>query len=191
MRSFDVNKPGIHPSKMVGGVIGVTISEGKIKVGDKISILPGYPVGKIHKALKTEVVSLRDEELSLKEALPGGLIAIGTKLDPSLTKSDILSGNLVVDEHTEKKVKVISGEARFKYYLIERKDFENPLLKEGEPLLINVNTATTAGVIIELKKGIMKVMLKRPVAVMGNEKWAVSRRIGNRWRLSVIAELVE
>ncbi len=191
LRSFDVNKPGTKPEKLLGGVIGVTISSGVLKIGDKIYIVPGYPMEKTYKPLTTKVTALRDEEQKLESASPGGLIAIGTTLDPALTKSDILSGNLVVKEEDKDRVKVTGREVRLKYELIKREDFDNPLFKEGEPLLININTSTTAGVIAELRKGIARVILKRPVAIIGNETWAISRRIGNRWRLSAIAKLVE
>ena len=34
-RSFDINKPGAVPSKLVGGIVGGAITQGKIKIGDK------------------------------------------------------------------------------------------------------------------------------------------------------------
>ena len=37
-RSFDVNKPGTPPKKLVGGVLGGSIIQGKLKVGDEIEI---------------------------------------------------------------------------------------------------------------------------------------------------------
>ncbi len=191
LRSFDVNKPGTKPKDLKGGVIGVTINSGKISIGEKISILPGFIMEKSILPLKTEVVSLRDEELELKHASPGGLIAIGTKLDPYLTKSDSLAGNIVVKAGEEEGVKVIKGKVMLSYEVIDREDFENPLPKEGEPLLINVNTSTTAGVIVNLKKKIATVVIRKPIAVLGEERWAISRRIGNRWRLSLIAKPIE
>jgi len=43
-RSFDVNKPGLKPEKLVGGVLGGTVKQGKFRVGDEIEICPGYIV---------------------------------------------------------------------------------------------------------------------------------------------------
>ncbi len=191
LRSFDVNKPGTPVKELKGGVIGVTISSGTIKKGDRVSIFPGYFGEKETLPLSSEVLYLMEEKEKLETANPGGLIAIATSLDPSLTRSDALAGNVVVKEDKKDLVKVYDKVIKIKYSLIEREDFENPLLKEREALLINVNTATTAGVIIELKKGIATVVLKRPIAVVGKEKLAISRRIGNRWRLSAIGEVVE
>ncbi len=44
LRSFDVNKPGTPPEKLVGGVIGGSIVQGKLRVGDEIEIRPGVPL---------------------------------------------------------------------------------------------------------------------------------------------------
>ena len=73
--------------------------QGKFRVGDEIEIRPGVRVevrGKVtYQPLYTEIVSLRSGRFELEEAYPGGLIGVGTKLDPSLTKSDNLIGNVV------------------------------------------------------------------------------------------------
>src|SRR2546426_172623 len=40
-RSFDVNQPGIPPEKIVGGVLGGSVMQGRMKVGEEIEISPG------------------------------------------------------------------------------------------------------------------------------------------------------
>src|SRR5207245_760188 len=40
-RSFDVNQPGIGPEKIVGGVLGGSLMQGRMKVGEEIEISPG------------------------------------------------------------------------------------------------------------------------------------------------------
>lgn len=37
-RSFDVNKPGTPPERLVGGVVGGSIIQGVFRVGDEIEI---------------------------------------------------------------------------------------------------------------------------------------------------------
>jgi translation initiation factor 2 subunit 3 len=44
IRSFDVNKPGEEIENMRGGVVGGTILEGVLRVGDEIEIRPGIIV---------------------------------------------------------------------------------------------------------------------------------------------------
>src|SRR5207253_6482749 len=43
-RSFDVNQPGIGPEKIVGGVLGGSLMQGRMKVGEEIEISPGRQV---------------------------------------------------------------------------------------------------------------------------------------------------
>ncbi|MEM0151630.1 MAG: translation initiation factor IF-2 subunit gamma, partial [Thermoplasmata archaeon] len=91
-RSFDVNKPGTPPDKLQGGVIGGSLIQGKFRIGDEIEISPGFQVTKNRKIvwepIYAEVISLYSGGKSWEEVRPGGLIAIGTKLDPALTKGD-------------------------------------------------------------------------------------------------------
>jgi len=41
LRSFDINKPGTKIKNLKGGVIGGSITQGKLSVGDEIEIKPG------------------------------------------------------------------------------------------------------------------------------------------------------
>jgi len=50
---------------------------------------------KIKGLAPTAVRSLMEETNVLKEAKPGGLIAVGTDIDPSTTKTDSLVGSVV------------------------------------------------------------------------------------------------
>lgn len=86
VRSFDINKP-CPANKIRGGVIGGTIMTGELSIGDIIEIR-GTRVG----TLQTQVVSLFTGTTPLDKAHPGGLIGIGTTLDPGLTRADGLVG---------------------------------------------------------------------------------------------------
>ena len=83
-RSFDINSPGTTPDKLRGGVIGGSLMQGKLKVGEEIEVVPGRRVeaaGKVsYERITAKVISLEAGEKSVKEVLPGGLIAIGTEL---------------------------------------------------------------------------------------------------------------
>jgi translation initiation factor 2 subunit 3 len=52
-RSFDINRPGTGIEKLRGAVIGGSISQGKIKIGDEIQLCPGLDT-----ETKTKVTSL-------------------------------------------------------------------------------------------------------------------------------------
>jgi translation initiation factor 2 subunit 3 len=49
--------------------------------------------------------------------------------------------------------------------------------------VLGVGTSTTVGFVEKIKKNLMSVKLKRPVCAERNTKIAISRRIGQRWRL--------
>merc|ERR1719408_122972 len=96
IRSFDVNKPGEEVASLKGGVAGGSILKGVLRVNEEIEIRPGI-VSKddsgttVCKPIRSRIMSLAAEHNSLQFAVPGGLIGVGTKIDPSLTRADRLS----------------------------------------------------------------------------------------------------
>ena len=70
--------------------------QGKLKIGDEIEISPGQKGEKGFEPIKAKVVSLLSGSgNTLEEAYPGGLIGVGTELDPASTRADRLVGNVV------------------------------------------------------------------------------------------------
>ncbi len=188
-RSFDVNKPGSEIQKLIGGVLGGSLHEGVLKVGDKIEISPGRSVQfqGVEKwiPLKAEIIDIKTANSSVKEVYPGGSIAILTKLDPSIVKSDQLSGNLV---GLQGKIPKILMELTLEPKLLERvvgvkEDIKVEPIKKGEALMLNVNATTTAGIVMNLEKNKVHVKLKKPICASNDSKMVISRRIDNRWRL--------
>lgn len=98
IRSFDVNKPGEDAEHLKGGVAGGTILKGVLKIGDEVEIRPGIisknqKTGQISwNSIFSKVVSLKADDNELMFAVPGGLIGVGLKVDPFLTRSDSLVG---------------------------------------------------------------------------------------------------
>ncbi len=189
VRSFDINKPGILADDIVGGIIGGTILQGAFKVGDAIEIRPGLRIeksGKVtYEPIKTEVTSLHVGERSVEEARCGGLVGVGTKLDPSLTKADGLVGNVVgkVGE-----LPPILDRLRLDVHLFEQAIGTPELVKVdrikiNEPVVLNVGTSVTVGAVQLVKSDIIEAGLKRPICADTGSRVAISRRIANRWRL--------
>ncbi|HLE54018.1 MAG TPA: translation initiation factor IF-2 subunit gamma [Thermoplasmata archaeon] len=188
-RSFDVNQPGISPEKIVGGVLGGSLLQGKLRAGDEIEISPGRQVTLGNKTewrnLTTEIRSLHTGGAVRKEARPGGLIAIGTNLDPVLTKADGLVGRVVGPPGS---LPEIVSKMSVEVHLLERVvGTEEELTVEGiktsEPLMISVGTATTVGVVTSARENRADMALKIPVVAEAGQRVAVSRRIGGKWRL--------
>ena len=188
-RSFEINKPGSKIETMKGGVLGGALVQGCFKVGDEIEIRPGYFVEernqKVNKPLKTKILSLMTGNTPLEIAKPGGSIAVLTSLDPSIVKSDILTGNVV--GHPGKLPPVLYN-LELEVHLMERvvgskEDLIVEPIKLHEPLMLNVNSAVTVGIVLKLAKNTVSCKLKVPVCCETGSRITISRRIGNRFRL--------
>ncbi len=179
IRSFDVNKPGTDPRELKGAVVGGSILQGRVRVGDEIELSPGINGEKI----VTEVVSLASEDSKLEEAGPGGLIAVGTEIDPYFGKSDRLKGQLVGKPGT---LPDPTHTFTMEYHFMERKvqKVENTPFRKGEVLALAVGTLPAVGIVEEAKGEEITVRTKNPVAVEEGMRVAVSRRVSNRWRLT-------
>jgi len=184
-RSFDINRPGTEPKKLLGGVIGGAIVHGKLRIGDEIEIRPGIKVGSKYIPLVTKVNGLQKAGKNLEEAGPGGLLGVLTSLDPSLMKSDSLVGNAVgftgkIPESRETldlEIKILErvvGSAELKAI--------TPITI-NEDLMINVSTARSIGTVTSIKKDKMSLKLKIPICVEEKERAVISRLVSGRWRL--------
>jgi len=56
-------------------------------------------------------------------------------------------------------------------------------LRRGEPLMLNIGTAVTIGIVRGLSRGEAEIILRIPVAAHRGTKVAISRQISGRWRL--------
>ncbi|MGC9071661.1 MAG: translation initiation factor IF-2 subunit gamma [Acidilobus sp.] len=189
IRSFDVNRPGTRPDELVGGVIGGSILSGKIKVGDEIEIRPGIQVkegDKVrYKPLRTTVTSLRFGKYEVDEARPGGLVAVGTKLDPSLTKADNLAGSVAgnPDKMPNSVYELTVDYNLFETVVGAKESVRVEPINKGELLLLAIGPALTMGDVVTALKDKVELRLRRPVVAWENMRVAISRRIGGRWRL--------
>ncbi len=184
LRSFDVNKPGAKVQDLKGGVVGGTLLQGELKVGDDIEIRPGLIEEKA-KPLFTKIKSLGTSAGLVNSVRAGGLIAIGTSLDPVLTKSDSLLGSVVGHPNT---LPPILDSLSMCIQLFETAVGSPELvkvekIKTGEVLRLNIGTAVTLGNVSASKENTVEVNLRRPVCADKGAKVAISRRIGDRWRL--------
>ena len=189
VRSFDVNKPGTSVETLTGGVIGGSILQGRFEAGDEIEIRPGVRVEKhgktFYEPIFTEIVSLHAGGRKVKEAQCGGLVGIGTLLDPSLTKADGLIGNLVGKPNM---LPPNRSELVLDSHLLERAIGTKELVQvdrvnKGERLLLDVGTAITVGSVVSMKKDVVTLQLARPVCAEEGDRAAISRKMAGRWRL--------
>jgi translation initiation factor 2 subunit 3 len=187
-RSFDINRPGTFPDKLTGGVIGGSLLEGSLKQGQEIEVGPGQIIEEKGQRriepLLTTITSLHKGGQKVDTAGPGGLLAIGTLLDPVLTKSDSLAGKVIGLPGT---LPPIWDSFSIETHLLERvvatDNAKVDPIKTREPLMLTVGTATTVGTVSSARANVVDLKLKLPVCARSGQRVAVSRRVENRWRL--------
>jgi translation initiation factor 2 subunit 3 len=188
-RSFDINKPGQEISNLNGGILGGSLIQGILNEGDEIEIKPGISFEeknqKVYKPIKTKILSIATGINSLKTARPGGSIAIKTSLDPSIVKSDKLTGSLI---GLPGKLPDTLYELDLEINLLKRvvgskEDLIVEPIKKLEALMLNVNSAATVGIVMDIAKNNIHCKLKLPVCTQKGSRVTISRLLGNRFRL--------
>jgi len=195
IRSFDVNKPGSEVDDLKGGVTGGSILKGVLKVGMEIEVRPGLVSkdqdGRLTcKPIKSRIVSLQAEQNDLMCAVPGGLIGVGTKIDPTLCRADRMVGQVL---GSVGGLPDIFTELEVSYYLLRRllgvrtegdkKGAKVSKLGKQEVLMVNIGSLSTGGRVIAVKADLAKIGLTTPVCTSVGEKIALSRRVEGHWRL--------
>lgn len=186
-RSFDVNLPGTPPEELVGGVVGGALMKGEIKVGDEVEIKPGVRVvakGRItYEPLVTEITSIRYGEIEVDVAKPGGLVALGTKLDPSLTKGDALRGQ-VLGHSVPDAVQELRAEYRMLEKVVGvREMVQPPKLKARDSITLIIGTRFVNAVVDAVTSDEFEAKLVEPAVVFEKSRLAILMKIGGRLRL--------
>jgi len=187
LRSFDVNKPGTKIKDIKGGVIGGSLTQGIFNVGDEIEIKPGImnEKKKSYEPIVTEITSLGTTAGIVESVKPGGLVAIGTKLDPSLTRSDSFIGSVIGKPDTlpENSVQLKLEVNLFDSAVGITEDIKVQPIQSGELLRLNIGTAPVLGKVNKIKSKNIEIELRRPACIFEGGNVAISRRIVERWRL--------
>merc|ERR1711962_1832372 len=195
IRSFDVNKPGSTVDQLRGGVAGGSILKGVLKIGQEIEVRPGI-ISKnsegnvVCQPIFSRVVSLYAESNDLAFAAPGGLIGVGTKIDPTLCRGDRMTGQVLGSVGT---LPDILTELEISFFLLRRllgvrvegdkKGAKVQKLSKGEILMVNIGSLSTGGKVTAVKADLAKISLTQPVCTEIGEKLALSRRVDKHWRL--------
>lgn len=195
VRSFNVNKAGINVSDIKGGVIGGSITRGKLNVGDIVELRPGIrslvkesdvDSGKeknldkskkkskrqmpqwTFKPLITKVVSIYSEANELESAISGGLIGVQLDIDPALSATDGLIGNILT---LHEKGNDVYEEIAIKYDLLDKDN----IFTLGTKLSININACNTFGIITKIfEDNIVVVKLDQPISASTDDRATIS-----------------
>lgn len=194
IRSFDVNKPGAEINDLKGGVAGGSILTGVFRIGDEIEIRPGIVTkddnGKIQcKSIFSSIISLFAENNDLKFAVPGGLIGVGTKVDPTLCRADRLVGQVV---GAKGNLPSVFTDIEVNYFLLRRllgvktddqKKVKVRNLEVDDVLMVNIGSTATGARVVAVKADMARLTLTSPACTELDEKIALSRRIDKHFRL--------
>ncbi len=172
-RSFDINKVNtIIFDKCIkdisGGVIGGSLVYGEFKVGDEIEILPGIITknkdGKLlHKPHYTKVLSLKSETTELDLIVPGGLIGIGTNIDPYYCKNDSMIGMMC---GLKGHLPPVYYEIKMSYNIIQFDSNQWTFSgKAGNNIIVIVGTNCIDSNIINYNDNFIHLRLSKPVCI--------------------------
>ncbi len=191
-RSFDVNKPGTPIEKLKGGILGGSLVQGKLKIGDEIEIRPGIKIEEKFTPVITKVTGLQKSRADLEEITPGGLAGVSTELDPYITKSDSLAGSVL---GLAGKLPPVLDQVSLKVNLLDRVvGFKETIkvegIKTGVPLMLSIGTNRTVGVTTYSKKDTIQVKLKLPICADKGEKASISSQFPGGWRLIGYGEII-
>jgi len=185
-RSFDINRPGTRPKDLRGGVLGGSLLQGRLTLGEEIEIRPGATgAANGHaESLRTKITSIVSGGQEWDELRPGGLAAVGTTLDPSLAKGDGLTGRLVGTAGT---LPPVSQKIRLKATLLDRvlgaqREIKVEKIRTSEVLAVTVGTTIASGKVTSARGDEVELSLNRSVTVFPGSRVAISRRL-NAWRL--------
>ncbi len=187
VRSFDVNRPGAEIPTLAGGVLGGSLTRGELRVGDEVELKPGMIDDRSGKfvPIVTRVAALQTGAGSAEKVGPGGLVAVGTHLDPTYTKGDQMVGSVIgrpgtlpeTLEHVTLDVSLLETAVGAAELVKVDK------VRLGETVRLNMGTASTLAVSTSVRGDIVELDLKKPIAVETGMRAAISRRIAERWRL--------
>ncbi len=187
VRSFDVNRPGASVDSLSGGVLGGSLTKGELRVGDEVELGPGMVDERSGKFVPvvTKVAALQTGAGKAEKVGPGGLVAVGTRLDPTFTKGDQLVGSVIGKpgtlpptwEHLTMEVTLLEtavGSAEL--VKVEK-------LRVGEGVRLNLGTASAQATVTSARGDVVEMDLKRGIVSETGMRAALSRRIAERWRL--------
>jgi len=195
-RSFDINKPGTSIDNLRGGVLGGALLRGRLRVGDEVEIKPGLSEKKenqlVYQTIKTKILGVYKGKYKISEAVPGGSLALETGLDPSLTKSDNLSGCVLglknnLPEITN-KIKIKFTLFKEVYGLGGHEKVQD--IKSQELLLLSANTSITIGTVTKISGDQAELNLRIPIVPFLGSNVGIARNIEGHWRLIGFGEII-
>jgi len=176
-RSFDINKPGTNWDDVKGGVIGGSLISGELNIDDTVEIKPGIiSKGKdgkfICQSIITKIKSLETDGNIIEKVIPGGLIGIGTEIDPYYCKNDMLSGSVMGKPNT---LPDVYSEIKLKYKKLD--DFDGKWdPKNGDTVFLQIGNVSVESRLAKVNKENFIFSLLKPACIENNSKILICRK---------------
>jgi len=176
-RSFDINKAGTDWSNVSGGIIGGSLIYGQLNIGDIVEIKPGIlsknKNGKYeNQPITTKILSLETDGNYLNQLNTGGLVGIGTEIDPYYCKNDMLSGNIMGKVGSLPNV---YHEIKLIYTKLE--EFEgNWVPKNGDTVFLQIGNVSVESRLAKCVKNNFIFTLLKPACIEDNTKILICRK---------------
>ena len=197
IRSFDINYPGEETENLQGGVAGGTLMRGILRLGEVVEIRPGIVLqdstgSKSVTPIYSRITSLKAEKNDIIYAIPGGLIGVGLKVDPFLTRGNRMTGKFIGHPG---KLPDIYVSIIVKTHLLKNKSITHIAeIRVGEILLVNAGSTSVGSTVKEINgenNDMITYVLSIPICSEVGEKIAVSRKIAHSWRLIGWGEVLD
>lgn len=165
-RSFDINKNNTSIDNISGGILGGSLISGKLKVGDEIEIKPGIvskdSTGKmVSTPIYTTIKSLKTDTTELSSIYPGGLIGIGTEVDPFYCKNDNMIGNII---GLKGALPAVYNNIKINFTKQEFTEI-NWVPKVGEILNLMISTLSLNAKLTNVSVNSLSFILEKPVCI--------------------------
>lgn len=194
IRTFDVNKPNITMDKLTGGVLGGSITQGLLKKDQIIQISPGICSRNKDNSWKveplfTKVNSINSEKNSMSYAIPGGLIGVGTTLDPAYTKGNKLIGQIITNPG--KHLPIVSI-ITIKYSSFRRVSKISKSLSTNEVVKVGIISNHVSATVIDWdkKKKLIKLQLAMP-ACINDSNVSIMKKIDKNYKIFSVGKVVK
>jgi len=177
----------------LGGVLGGSIVQGILNCNDIIQISPGI-CKKIDNAwivepIFTKVSSICSEKNKMDFAIAGGLIGIGTLIDPAYTKGNNLIGHII--SHPGGHLDIASS-ITIKYKSFRKVSKENKVLNKGEVIKIGILCKQVTGVIYKWNKQEKKIKIKLAYPCCVNDQAiSIMKKIEGAYKIFSIGNLIK
>jgi translation initiation factor 2 subunit 3 len=192
VRSFDINRPSMcsSDSSIRGGIIGGTIQCGVLMPNDLLEIRPGLFIDGEAVPLFTRALTMNSDATPLSLAIAGGLIGVGTTLDPAMTSGNVLVGHVAGTPgtlpHITMKLKGVFKSFNRGGDCADANDsltlnFKFKKHKEGDEIRFCVGSMTVRGKISRVgEKGSRTIKLDRPICAESEQICSILRSNGSR-----------